>query len=841
METEVSNHLESHLFTLHCRHIPTMATDNVSMECTVNVRTIESGSFSVSVPSDQRGVVGVIKAKLEELTGVSASRQRLLHRGRELLGSDDDTAQSLGWGETVVLHMVTQSAPGSQQRSQGQGAPPPAAGMPPGDMPQVLTDMLNSFANSTGGRVAVGQISDAGDFGRMMSQIMSGEGQIADPIGGRLLSGRIPPLNQDGSLRLGSSYDVLHRMLRRLEDNNLDEDDVPGLQETSLEMFRDEQHSRPFAAAVIAFLSACREILRGCTLNRETREVVNRVLRAAGQGTLPLGVEVESFPVEDIGNERDANDYSWLQNVSHEDLTIVSAVSIGELARRYLAILDQNDAPTGINATIGRVAERLRSISSVSNHEETVAQIRLVAGHLSRIAVAGAELGRSMAYLTSALEHNNMFFVQLYPGYIEMQNGLPRPHLGILHNMEAHRVVRMVPDVMPGMPTTGTIAGIMSVEVPLPAGTATNNEGRDTQADATRDENRNDAPNTQGAPNVAPSGVEGILRSIPQVEQILSSLGGPEASGNLGGIFSNALRNVASSNVNMDQIINDVKEAITQGLSAAAAQIRSVSTVDTPSLDQMISTAVPEITSRVGNVLRTRVASIINAAGENHGAPQQAPVPSTEPSAPPPSEQMPASTAQTASPEPGNQKPADEDKGFATEKTRPEKDDASGSKKESRPVMGLGSAGLKKRKSVEKPGPSNAPKLPLRPSRSSSRTSAPSASAMQNIMGQVMGSNAGGPSAGGGVDFGSLLNSAGPLLGQMMGGGSGRSRNQAPLDIEEVLERDISSAEERERWREHLLQSRSKHSSGGEESLSETYLASIPSNSGGNGFLDGLL
>ena len=112
---------------------------------------------------------------------------------------------------------------------------------------------------------------------------------------------------------------------------------------------------------------------------------------------------------------------------------------------------------------------------------------------------------------------------------------------------------------------------------------------------------------------------------------------------------------------------------------------------------------------------------------------------------------------------------------------------------------------------------------------------------MQNIMGQVMGSNAGGPSAGGGVDFGSLLNSAGPLLGQMMGGGSGRSRNQAPLDIEEVLERDISSAEERERWREHLLQSRSKHSSGGEESLSETYLASIPSNSGGNGFLDGLL
>lgn len=48
-------------------------------------------------------------------------------------------------------------------------------------------------------------------------------------------------------------------------------------------------------------------------------------------------------------------------------------------------------------------------------------QMRLIIGHLSRVAVSAAELSRGLAYLTSAIDQNNMFLLQLYPGYIQMQ------------------------------------------------------------------------------------------------------------------------------------------------------------------------------------------------------------------------------------------------------------------------------------------------------------------------------------------------------------------------------------------------------------------------------------
>jgi len=48
-------------------------------------------------------------------------------------------------------------------------------------------------------------------------------------------------------------------------------------------------------------------------------------------------------------------------------------------------------------------------------------QMRLIIGHLSRVAVSAAELGRGLAYLTSAIDQNNMFLFQLYPGYMQMQ------------------------------------------------------------------------------------------------------------------------------------------------------------------------------------------------------------------------------------------------------------------------------------------------------------------------------------------------------------------------------------------------------------------------------------
>ena len=48
-------------------------------------------------------------------------------------------------------------------------------------------------------------------------------------------------------------------------------------------------------------------------------------------------------------------------------------------------------------------------------------QMRLIIGHLSRVAVSAAELSRGLAYLTSAIDQSNMFLLQLYPGYIQMQ------------------------------------------------------------------------------------------------------------------------------------------------------------------------------------------------------------------------------------------------------------------------------------------------------------------------------------------------------------------------------------------------------------------------------------
>lgn len=856
-----------------------MEADNPPSECVVNVRTIESGSFTIRVLSDRVGVVGVIKAKLEELTGVAVGRQRLLHRGRELVGNENDSAGSLGWGEAIVLHMVTRPVPPTpspQQRPGGeneQAVPRSTVGMPPGNIPQSITEILNSIAGSTGGRMTVGQVSDVGDFGRMISEMMGNGNQVSDPIGGSLLSGRVPPLNEDGTLRLGSAYDVLNRMLRRLEDDDRSEDEVPSMQETSTEMFRDERYRREFSVAVTSFLQSCREILRGCTLNRETREVVNRTLRAAGQGTLPLGVEVESFPVVDVGDDHDnrnETDYSWLANISHEDLIIVSAVSIGELARRYLAILhSENDTPSGINATIIRLAETLRSMSSISDHQETIAQIRLVAGHLSRIAVAGAEMGRAMAYLTSALESNNLFFLQLYPGYIRMQDGLPRPHLGILHNIEAHQVVTMIPDIAPGIQQTGSIAGIMSVQVPMPVDANLTNDS--VSGDPGRVGGANEDSPSDAAPdfqrNVASSSpMEGILRSIPQVEQILNGFSGAQVGGdNLGSIFSNALRNVTAANVNIDQIISDIKDAITQGLSAAAAQIRSDNTESSPSLDQIIGTAVPEITSRVGDVLRTRITNAINAGGDSEAATQTnapvqaAPSPAESPPCPaetatqtiaavpvqaaPASVESPHEPAEPVGEAPTQQKASSthidavdglvDKEGETGETVAPQKP--------TRPVAGLG-AGLKKRKVNEKgPGPSGAPKLPQRAPKSSDKGIKSSGSNMQNILGQVIGGgNTGANNSGGGMDFGALLNSAGPLLGQMLGG-SGRSQAQeSPLDIEEILQREIPDAEERSKWREHLLRRRQQGTTDG-STLTETYLASIPPNANGSGFLDGIL
>lgn len=858
------------------------------MSCRVVVRTVEAGTHAVVVDRSEQGVVGVLKARLEELTGVPAQRQRLLHRGRELT-DEEASAESLGWEENVVLHMVTRVAPpppgpspGGQQQQQELELPgfDATAMLPPG-----LADSIASFAESLQQNLS-GQAGMAGPFTAVNlddGAFRSRMSQVTDPIGGSLLSGRVPSLDEEGNMRLGSAFDALNQLLIRLEEEDTREDRVPAVQETSLELFRDQEHSREFAAAVTQFLQACRSVLTqgDAGLNRETRQVVNRVFVAAGQDPLPLGVQ--SFPVHGMNGDDDDDDgdnasSEWVQNISHEDLIVVAAVTVGVLTQRFMRVLGQTEAPSGILATVLRTAERLRSMSSVSNHEETVRQIRLVGGYLTRLAVSGAELGRSMAYLVSALTDNNLFFLQLYPGYIQMEDDLPRPNVGILHNMEAHRVMSLVPEITGGVPTSTSMAGVVSMAVPMgipirPPGTATDAGAQQGGAPGAQQQgNTPNAPrvhvhprvhvrmagafpgmsappprptqgtgarsNSQESAQATPSAAEEIRRAIPQVEEILGSLGGSQGGQNLANIFSSALRGIASTDINA--ILNEIREAIRRGLSAAAAQLRSTGNQDasSQSLNTMISVALPEIMNEVGNVLRQRFAQMMNDASQEAAAEETArddtvtPPQDTATAVPPP----PAATEE--------QQPLvnnDEQAGLA-EKKEEKKEEAikergesssmgQTSKKNAKKPVGLG-GGLKRRKVAGKKEEG---------SQESRKPTPASGSSMQNILGQLAGSASSARRSGSSGDagnLGALLNSAGPLLGQMFGGSQGQAQ-EAPVDIEQVLEKEITSEEERKKWQQHIERCASAQPST-DDHPGEAYLSSIPSTTGAQGILDAI-
>lgn len=867
------------------------------MSCRVVVRTVEAGTHAVVVDRSEQGVVGVLKGRLEELTGIPAQRQRLLHRGRELT-DEEASADSLGWEENVVLHMVTRVAPpppgqspgGQQQQQEEQGLPGFDA---TGILPPGLADSIASFAESLQQNLN-GQAGVAGPFTAVNlddGAFRSRMSQVTDPIGGSLLSGRVPSLDEEGNMRLGSAFDALNQMLIRLEEEDTREDRVPAVQETSLELFRDQQHSREFAAAVTQFLQACRSVLTqgDAGLNRETRQVVNRALVAAGQDPLPLGVQ--SFPVHGMNGDDEDDDgdnntsTEWVQNISHEDLIVVAAVTVGVLTQRFMRVLGQTEAPSGILATVLRTAERLRSMSSISNHEETVRQIRLVGGYLTRLAVSGAELGRSMAYLVSALTDNNLFFLQLYPGYIQMEDDLPRPNVGILHNMEAHRVMSLVPEITGGVPTSTSMAGVVSMAVPMgipirPPGNATD-AGAQQQGGAPGAQQQGNTPNapqfhvhprvhvrmagsfpgmrappqrpaqgagtqptSQDSAQATPSAAEEIRRAIPQVEEILGSLGGSQGGQNLANIFSSALRGIASTDIN--EILNEIREAIRRGLSAAAAQLRSSGNQDasSQSLNTMISVALPEIMNEVGNVLRQRFAQMMNTASQEAAT--------EEPSRDDDTVTPPQDTA-TAVPQPAvateEPQPVNNDEQAALAEKEEEKIDkkeeeaikergesssmGTASKKNAKKPVGLG-AGLKRRKVAGKKEEG---------SQESRKPTPASGSSMQNILGQLAGSASSARRSGSSGDagnLGALLNSAGPLLGQMFGGSQGQAQ-EAPVDIEQVLEKEITSEEERKKWQQHIERCASAQpSSSADAHPGEAYLASIPSTTGSQGILDAI-
>jgi hypothetical protein len=58
-------------------------------------------------------------------------------------------------------------------------------------------------------------------------------------------------------------------------------------------------------------------------------------------------------------------DPAWFREMPDDDLILVAAVTIGELARRFMSVLGQENAPVQANAMIMRLATRLRSLSSL--------------------------------------------------------------------------------------------------------------------------------------------------------------------------------------------------------------------------------------------------------------------------------------------------------------------------------------------------------------------------------------------------------------------------------------------------------------------------------------------
>lgn len=59
-------------------------------------------------------------------------------------------------------------------------------------------------------------------------------------------------------------------------------------------------------------------------------------------------------------------------------------------------------------------------------------QISLVGRHVTRIAATAAELGRTMDYLHSAFANNNLYFLQMIPGYIGFENDRAVSNMSIM-------------------------------------------------------------------------------------------------------------------------------------------------------------------------------------------------------------------------------------------------------------------------------------------------------------------------------------------------------------------------------------------------------------------------
>ena len=334
----------------------------------------------------------------------------------------------------------------------------------------------------------------------------------------------------------------------------------------------------------------------------------------------------------------------------------------------------------------------------------------------------------------------------------------------------------------------------------------------------------------------------------------------------------------------IENILRDIISAVRVGLSDTTEYLRQRQEL---SIDALIQSALPQIALRVGEVLRRHASLLFNAGNSGAEPPNQPEEPQADANTQP---NQPAETLDeqpTSSPMEGvtatdmlqasNQSEEQTDKRKVEESTQTVEDAKSGAAGPSQPPsgqkgpnpVGLG-GGLKRRKvnsTSAKEKTDNAPKdapttrtgaqqssqqqAPQGTNRSTSRPS--SSSGMQNMLNQVLQSpsmrnllggqetNRNAPS----LDLGSLLNTAGPMISQMLSGGPQQQQRQSGqqnvVDEHGVIESEISDPQEQQRWKDafnrvdNASTPQARH-----EGLSEAYLSTIPARREG-GIIESIL
>jgi len=93
--------------------------------------------------------------------------------------------------------------------------------------------------------------------------------------------------------------------------------------------------------------------------DRSTRRNVRQRTRAAAPA------DQQTSDRRGGGGRNTRADSAWFRAMPDDDLILVAAVTTGELARRFMSVLGQENNPVQENAMIMRVATRLRSLSSL--------------------------------------------------------------------------------------------------------------------------------------------------------------------------------------------------------------------------------------------------------------------------------------------------------------------------------------------------------------------------------------------------------------------------------------------------------------------------------------------